>query len=387
VHSHHVAEDPNEGKLYKIFTRYVGPFLEGEQGKKKRKLLALGIGLAILVSVSLALPFKIVVMKMLPFDNKSEFQVVVDMPAGTSLEQTSRVIHALGDYLRTVPEVTDYEAYVGSASPINFNGLVRQYYLRKSSNLGDIQVNLMDKHERDRKSHEIAVAVRPHLEAIARQYQANVKIVEVPPGPPVLSPLVAEVYGLDYQGQLDTAKQIRKVFESTKDIVDVDDSVIAAAPKLVVKVDQHIVDAIHTALDGEDVSYLHPGNLKYPLPIRLELPTASKRNMADLEEIRVPGNNGKLVAMGDLVQVVQSQREQPIFHKDLLPVVYVTGDMAGKLDSPLYGMFDMVSKLHKLKTQQGNPLAQHFIAQPQNPYQYSIKQVGWRMADHLRDLP
>jgi len=399
AHAHHASQDTEDTKLYKIFVRYVGPFLEGEPGKKKRRLLAGAIGLAILISVSLALPFKIVVMKMLPFDNKSEFQVVVDMPAGTSLEQTARVMHALGAYLETVPEVTDYEAYVGSASPINFNGLVRQYYLRKAANMGDIQVNLTDKHERERKSHEIARGVRPHLEAIAKQYQANVKIVEVPPGPPVLSPLVAEVYGLDYNGQLATAKQVRKVFESTPDIVDVDDSVIAAAPKLIVKVDQHkaalwgvsqasIVNAIHTALDGEDVSYLHPGYLKYPLPIRVELPTASKRDMSNLEEIRVPSRNGKLIAMGDLIHVTESEREQPIYHKDLLRVVYVTGDMAGKLDSPLYGMFDIAGKLTKLKTQQGYPLAQHYIAQPQNPYLYSIKWDGeWQVTyETFRDM-
>jgi len=399
VHAHHAAQEATDGRLYKIFVRYVGPFLQGEQGKRKRRLLAGGIGLAILLSASLALPFKVVIMKMLPFDNKSEFQVVVDMPEGTPLEQTARVMHALGAYLRTVPEVTDYEAYVGTAAPINFNGLVRQYYLRKSPNMADIQVNLTDKHDRERKSHEIARAVRPQLEAIARQYQANVKIVEVPPGPPVLSPLVAEVYGLDYKGQLATAKQVRKQFESTPDIVDIDDSTVATAPKLVVNVDQHkaalwgvseqaITHAIHTALEGEDVSYLHPGYLKYPLPIRLELPVAQKRSITDLETIRVPSRNGKLVAMGDLIRVSKSEREQPIYHKDLLPVVYVTGDMAGHLDSPLYGMFEIAGKLAKVKDQQGNPISQNYIAPPKNPYLYSVKWDGeWQVTyETFRDM-
>jgi multidrug efflux pump subunit AcrB len=399
VHAQHAPVDESGGKLYQVFVRYVGPFLAGEQGRKRRRWLAGGIVLAILISASLALPFKIVVMKMLPFDNKSEFQVVVDMPEGTPLEQTSRVIHALGDYIKTVPEVTDYQAYVGSAAPINFNGLVRQYYLRKSPYMGDIQVNLTDKHVRDRKSHEIALAVRPHLDAIAKQYQANIKIVEVPPGPPVLSPLVAEVYGLDYEGQLATAKQVRKVFESTPDIVDVDDSVVSPAPKLVVNVDQHkaalwgvsqqaIVNAINTALNGEDVGYLHPGYLKYPLPIRVELPVASKRNLTDLEQIHVPSRNGKLIAMGDLVHVTTSEREQPVYHKDLLPVAYVTADMAGKLDSPLYGMFEMVGTLADQKTILGYPLEQNFISQPQNPYLYSIKWDGeWQVTyETFRDM-
>ncbi|MEJ2360607.1 MAG: efflux RND transporter permease subunit [Gammaproteobacteria bacterium] len=399
VHGHHTPQAATEGKLYRIFVRYVGPFLQGEQGRKRRWILAGVIGLAILISVSLALPFKVVIMKMLPFDNKSELQVVVDMPAGTPLQQTSRVLHALGGYLDTVPEVTDYEAYAGTASPINFNGLVRQYYLRKSPNMGDIQVNLTDKHERERKSHEIALALRPQLDAIAEKYHANIKIVEVPPGPPVLSPLVAEVYGLNYNGQLALAKRVRKAFESTPDIVDVDDSVIASAPKLIVQVDQHkaalwgvsqqsIVSAIHTALDGEDISYLHPGHLKYPLPIRLELPANQKRGIAELEDIHVPGANGKLIAMSDLVHVVRSEREQPIYHKDLLPVVYVTGDMAGKLDSPLYGMFDIAGKLARLNTPQGYPLAQHYIAQPQNPYLYSIKWDGeWQVTyETFRDM-
>jgi multidrug efflux pump subunit AcrB len=187
--------------------------------------------LLILLSMGLAAA-KLVVLKMLPFDNKSEFQIIVDMPEGTALERTAQVLGELGRFLQQVPEVRDYQVYAGTAAPINFNGLVRQYYLREGAHLGDIQVNLVDRRARERKSHEIASAVRAPLQAIGRRFDANVKIVEVPPGPPVLSPLVAEIYGLDYQGQIDVAKQVRAVFEATPDIVDVDDSVEAPAPQL-----------------------------------------------------------------------------------------------------------------------------------------------------------
>ena len=176
--------------------------------------------------------------KMLPSDNKGEFQIVLDMPEGTSLEQTSRVLQEMGQYIGNQENVTDYEIYAGTAAPISFNGLVRQYYLREGSNVGDIQVNLIDKHYRDAESHEIALSVREPLQRIAKKYNGNVKVVEVPPGPPVMSPIVAEVYGLDYQGQIIQAKQLRKVFESTANIVDVDDSVEYAAEKLTIVVDR-----------------------------------------------------------------------------------------------------------------------------------------------------
>jgi multidrug efflux pump subunit AcrB len=200
-------------------------------------MLLAGIMLLITASVALVVT-KSVVLKMLPFDNKSEFQVVLDMPEGTSLEQTARVLDELGDYLGTVEEVSDYQVYAGTASPIGFNGLVRQYYLREGAHLGDIQVNLVDKHDRERKSHEVALAVRAPLQAIAREYNGNLKVVEVPPGPPVLSPLVAEVYGLNYEGQTEAAWEIRRVFENTPDIIDVDDSVEYPSAKFVVQVDR-----------------------------------------------------------------------------------------------------------------------------------------------------
>ncbi len=401
---HHPAHGDGEGgqpaggALYRIFRRGLGPFLNGDAGRPRRILL--GVGILVLIAGSLSLAaFELVVLKMLPFDNKSEFQVVVDMPEGTTLEQTARVMGELGDYLSGVPEVTDYEVYTGTSAPINFNGLVRQYYLRSGANVADIQVNLTGKHARERKSHEIALAVRKPLQEIGRRYHANVKIVEVPPGPPVQAPLVAEIYGLSYDGQIKVAKQVRKVFEATPHIVDVDDSVEATAPKFILRVDQQkaallgvsqsaVVNAISAALSGEDVTYLHPENLKYPLPIRMELPVGDKASMARLLDLRVRSGNGALVPLSEVATAERTTREHAIYHKDLLQVVFVTGDMAGPLDSPLYGMFEIMSRLTHTPVANGQVLEQFLFSQPDNPYRYSLKWDGeWQVTyETFRDM-
>ncbi len=402
THTHTAPQGVNawlsDERLYALFVKYVKPFLQGDNGRRKRRQLMLTVLGLIIVSVSLVV-FKLVILKMLPFDNKSEFQVVVDMPEGTTLEQTARTLQVLGKHLATIPEVTDYQAYAGTAAPINFNGLVRQYYLRSGSNVGDIQVNLSDKAHRHRKSHEIATAVRAELQQLGKQYDANVKVVEVPPGPPVLSPLVAEVYGLEHHDQLQLAKKVRAAFSATEGVVDVDDSIEADQPRWIVQVDQHkaalwgvapqaITQAIHTAMHGEDVSYLHPGEVKYPVSVRLEYPLAQQSRLSDVMQLQVRSNNGRLVHLSDLVIVQQSLNEQPIIHKDLLPVVFVTGDVAGKIDSPLYGMFTINSKLAELETPQGLPLQRNFIHQPDNPYTYSIKWDGeWQVTyETFRDM-
>jgi multidrug efflux pump subunit AcrB len=397
--SGHVHDETGEeDKLYGIFKRYLGPFLNAEAGRPKRRKLAGLVLLLILLSIGLV-GIKLVVLKMLPFDNKSEFQVVVDMPEGTSLEQTGRVLGELGRYLGTVPEVTDYQVYVGAASPINFNGLVRQYYLRAGANVGDIQVNLLPKHERDRESHEVALSVREPLHAIGRKYNANIKIVEVPPGPPVQSPLVAEIYGLDYVGQLAMAKSVRQVFEQTPDVVDVDDSTEADAPKLIVAVDQQkaallgvsqqsIVGALSAALSGDDLGYLHTGDMKYPLPIRLEFRPGDKAHIDNLLALKVRGNNDALIPVAEVVRLIETRREHAIYHKDLLPVVFVTGDMAGDLDSPLYGMFEIYGELQNIPLANGAPLEQTLITPPANPYRYSLKWDGeWQVTyETFRDM-
>ena len=393
-HKAHAEEDADQHGLYAFFKKYLTPFLSESRGKSNRRKLLIGIIALLFLSVALA-GVKLVVLKMLPFDNKSEFQVVVDMPEGTPVEQTARVLGELGRYIASVEEVTDYQAYAGTAAPINFNGLVRQYYLRSLAHQGDIQVNLVNKSERDRKSHEIASALRKPLQEIGKRLNANVKVVEVPPGPPVLSPLVAEIYGLNYEGQRAVAKQVRKVFDSTADIVDVDDSIEAAAEKLIIKVDQQkaaihgvdqrqIVKAITTVLNGEDVSYMHSGDMKYPLPLRMQFSVSNKARVDALLSLRVRSNTGGLLPLADVVEFENSTLEHAIYHKDLLPQVLVTGDMAGDLDSPLYGMFDIMSALNKAE----NPMQQYLINQPENPYKYSLKWDGeWQVTyETFRDM-
>ncbi|MEJ2141148.1 MAG: efflux RND transporter permease subunit [Gammaproteobacteria bacterium] len=396
---HHSDGKIEEDRLYKNFKQYVSPYLNKDEGQpKRRKLTYIIIGL-IIFSASLAIPFQVVVMKMLPFDNKSEFQVVVDMPEGTTVEQTARVLNELGQHLSSVKEVTDYQVYAGAASPINFNGLVRQYYLREGSYVGDIQVNLVDKHERDRKSHEIALSVRKPLQAIGKKYNANVKVVEVPPGPPVMSPLVAEIYGLDYNGQMKVAKAVRDVFISTDDIVDVDDSIETRATKIIVKVDQQkaaqlgvsqhaVVTSLSAALSGDDVSYLHTGHQKLPLPIRLEFSVADKASFNSLLALKVRSQQGRMIPLADIVELVESEREQAIYHKDLLPVVFVTGDLAGNLDSPLYGMVDIYQSLKETPVTDSKTIEQYLINQPENPYEYSVKWDGeWTITyETFRDM-
>jgi multidrug efflux pump subunit AcrB len=392
-----IAAHPHDGSaessITRFFTRLMSPFLEGSRGRLMRWLLLGGILLLIVASLSLTF-YKAVVLKMLPFDNKSEFQVVLDMPEGTSLEQTTRVLDAMADYLARVEEVTDYQAYAGTASPIGFNGLVRQYYLREGANVGDIQVNLVDQHQRERKSHEIALAVREPLQAIAENYNGNAKIVEVPPGPPVMSPLVAEVYGLNYRGQTEAAWEIRQVFENTLDIVDIDDSVEHPSAKFVVWVDRSkaarlgvsqstVAEALATVFAGEDVSYIHGENLKYAVPIRLEYSDADKADLAQVLALRVRAENGALVPLSEIVEIIPQVREYSIHHKDLLPVVYVTGDMAGATDSPLYGLFEISAQLGG---EAG--IEQWFLSQPENPYVYSLKWDGeWQITyETFRDM-
>lgn len=388
-----------EGGLLALFRRLLTPFLNRKAGRANRLKLLAGIMAAILGAVSLA-AFELVVLKMLPFDNKSEFQIVVDMPAGTALEHTARVLQEIGAYVATIPEVTDYQTYAGTAAPINFNGLVRQYYQRALPEQGDLQVNLVDKHHRDRKSHEIALAARPGIEAIARKFNARVKVVEVPPGPPVLAPIVAEVYGPDYAGQIAVAQRMREVFGATPDIVDIDDSVEVDAPKVVLRVDrnkaalmgvtqQDVVNTIRIALGGDNVTALRTGSAKYAIPVRLTLPPEREMSLDALLKLQMRAQDGALIPLSELVQSVATRRERTIYHKDLLPVVYVVGDMAGKLDSPLYGMFAMRSRLTGESSAAGGTLNEYFIRQPQTRYvQYAFKWDGeWQVTyETFRDM-
>lgn len=394
--THH--ESAIGGSISSLFLRVFTPLLDDARGGRNRLLLWLGV--ALLIAISLILPIsKLVVMKMLPFDNKSEFQVVVDMPAGAPLEKTARVLHAMTAYLATVPEVENYQAYAGLSAPINFNGLVRQYYLRNGGEVGDIQVNLVDKHHRSDKSHAIASRVRPALQKIADEFGAKLKVVEVPPGPPVQSPIVAEIYGPDQAGREQIAKQVKQVFMQTTDVVDVDESAIASAPKQEWIIDRKkaallgvsqeaIINTMRSGLSGENVTYLHDAS-KFPAAIQLRLPTELQANTDALLQLSVRATNGQLVPIRELVSQQDVQREQPIYHKDMLPVNYVVGNLGGKLDSPLYGLFTMRSAILDIKTPSGEVLDEYFIRQPNEAQrQFALKWDGeWQVTyETFRDM-
>ena len=395
------AHEPPAGdtRLTKLFRTRLTPFLRGSEGRGARRMLWLGIGVAILFSVTLP-AVKLVILKMLPFDNKSEFQIIVDMPVGTPLEKTAQVLSEMGTAVAKVPEVTDYQAYTGTAAPINFNGLVRQYYLRSGPEVGDLQVNLVGKHDRDRKSHQIAQAIRPAVETIAKKHGADVKVVEVPPGPPVMSPIVAEIYGPDYDAQIQVAKQVRGVFEKSEGIVAIDDTVEDDAQRFVLRVLQNkaavagvvqkdIVATMKMGLSGENVTPIHGSGAKYEIPVRITLPPERQSAIGELLKLTVRSNNGNLVPLSELVEVMPSAREKTIYHKDLLPVVFVVGDTGGKLDSPLYGLFEMRGNLKDIPLAQGGTLSEYFISQPDDRYAgFSLKWDGeWQVTyETFRDM-
>ena len=394
----HAEVSPFKKWLHRFFHGVFTPFLNDSTGSRNRWALGAGVLGAIVLSVTLPVAGW-VALKMLPFDNKSEFQVVVDMPAGTRVEETEKVLRALGAHLSTVPEVTHYQAYAGLSAPINFNGLVRQYYLRSGGNVGDIQVNLQDKHLRKAQSHIIAMRERPALQAIGKTFNANVKVIEVPPGPPVLAPIVAEVYGPTDEGRIQVAKSVRAMFSQQHGVVDVDDSTISAAPRQVLLINrqkaaqmgvsqQAIVSTLRAALAGESTVYAHDQN-KYAAAIVIRLPKGEQTSLDHLLSLGVRNSQREVVPIRQLITLSDTLREQPIYHKDLLPVIYVVGDMAGQVDSPLYGMFGMRSGLQNITTPNGKPVDEYFIQPPADPYQhYAVKWDGeWQMTyETFRDM-
>lgn len=385
-------EQVAESQYNAVFQRVFSPFLLHDKAARRRKLLWGGLIFLVIVSVGLA-AMKLVILKMLPFDNKSEVQIVIDMPEGSPLEKTAAVTRALTDYLSTVADVTDYQAYVGTASPINFNGLVRQYYLREGWHQADIQINLRDKHQREQHSHALALNLREPLTVIAKKWDARIKVVEVPAGPPVLSPIVAELYGLNEQQRQNQASQLVKVFEQTDGIVDIDSSVEVKADRQIINVDrnkaslfglsqQQIVEAIQLALAGKDVGYLHDDNVKYAIPLRLQWSIENKANLDAVLNMKLINQQGEMIRLSDVVNVVDGEHQQTLYHKDLQAVTYVTADMAGKVDSPLYGMFSVYQQLENMS------IEQYLVSVPSLALQDSLKWDGeWQITyETFRDM-
>jgi multidrug efflux pump subunit AcrB len=398
--------DKLAGRLDRFFHRVMTPFLNAERGRRNRMKLWGAVALAILLSV-LLVPLKLVVLKMLPFDNKSEFQVVVDMPTGTAVEDTAALLRELAVEVAKLPEVTHYQAYAGLPAPISFNGLVRQYYLRTGGEVGDLQVNLVDKSDRSRKSHDIAQAVRPALEKIAKARGADIKVVEVPPGPPVLSPIVAEIYGPEYDAQMRLAKQVRGVFENTPDLTAIDDTVLDPAQRIVLRVDTakaalygvpvvEVARVARLALAGEDITPIHDGHSKYTVPVRVGLSSAARGSLDAMLKLKVRGQDERgqtyEVALAELVVPQTMERERVIHRKDLQPVVYVMADVAGgagKTDSPLYGVFAARAAIAKLDPPGGLPLEERWISPASDRYsQFALKWDGeWQITyETFRDM-
>jgi len=343
AHSHEHHEGEKEDWTTRLYRRVMGPIIHHPvwQG-------AFLVVITLLLLGSVALLFvKAVKVKMLPFDNKSEFQVIVDMDEGTTLEQTARVAREIAAAVREEPEVTDYQVYAGTSAPYNFNGLVRHYFLRRGPNVADIQVNLLPKHARKAQSHDIAKRVRPKVQAVAAKYGARVKVAEVPPGPPVLQTLVAEIYGPDYDQQIGIARQVRDIFKKTPGVVDVDWYMEADQPKLVFRIDhekaalngvsaEQIAAAVRTAQAGTYVGLLHRPEEKEDVAIEVRLPLPQRANLADLLALPVSG-----VPLGELVKVEETVGDHSIYHKNLMPVVYVTGDVGGAEESPVYAILKL----------------------------------------------
>ena len=367
--------------------------------KSSSRLVFLVFVVALLGGAVALVVTKLVKVKLLPFDNKSEFQVIVDHEEGTPLEVALETARRMRDYLATVPEVRNVELYAGTAAPFNFNGLVRHYFLRRSPHLADLQVNLASKHDRDLQSHEIAKRVRPALAEIARRRGATVKVVEIPPGPPVLATLVAEIYGPTRQVRRDAAKRVRGLFETTADVVDVDDSSEAERERVLVSVDREkaalkgipVGAAVETMAGpgaGTDVARLELPGSREPVPVRVRLSRADRASRDRRLAMRVESPAGGQVSIGELARVERVPEPQPLLRKDLKPVEYVMGDLAGEKESPVYAILALDRELDALKLEGGATIERYSIAPPETSDRVAMKWDGeWQITyEVFRDL-
>ncbi|TLU81555.1 MAG: efflux RND transporter permease subunit [Chlorobium sp.] len=402
---HQEEYDITKTGYYKLFNVILSPFIESSL----KRWIAFGVVGLMLVGAIALVPIKAVQMKMLPFDNKNEFQVIIDMPEGTPLEQTATVAKEVAKWLKTVPEVSSYEYYVGTNAPINFNGLVRHYYLRQKANMADIQVNLVPKGERSLQSHDIAKKVRASVQQIARRYNGNAKIVEIPPGPPVLSTLVAEIYGPSQFEQIALAKQVKQVFEKTPGVVDVDWLVEddQKVYNLVVNKEraafrgvtpEQIAQTLRISIAGMDVGLLHTDKEHDPVTIQVRLPRADRTSLQDLSGIFVQSQGmgalttrlraGEMIPLSELVSIEEKIEAKSIYRKDLRRVVYVTADVAGATESPVYAMLDMDKQIQKLKLPGGYSVTPLYTSTPASDDKPAMKWDGeWQITfEVFRDL-
>src|SRR5574344_102973 len=377
-------EDHAKGKMVEIYKNILTPLIENRQ----KRMNSIKIVIGLLIFSMMLIPLNLVQFKMLPFDNKSELQVIVDMPEGTTLEQTNLVTQELGKYIQTIPEVVNYQTYVGTSAPYNFNGLVRHYFLRQGSNEADIQVNFKSKHERHKQSHELAKEMRPELQKIGEKYNANIKIAEIPPGPPVMDTLVAEVYGPNPEKQIEIAGQIKDIFSKIKGIVDVDWYVEAPQNKITFAPDKEkaalngvgtdaISQTLTTANSGMPIGLVHFDNEKEPVEIMLRMPMQYRSEVdTNVAGLTVPNQTGNLIPLSALVKEQNGVQDQTIYHKNQRRVTYVIGDVAKEIESPVYAVLDMQGLVSKLKLDDGSKLKQLNIAEADREDKYSVKWDG-----------
>jgi multidrug efflux pump subunit AcrB len=379
----------------RLYRRVMTPLV----ASRRRRWIFLGGVAAMLLGACALIPLKLVLVKMLPFDNKSEFQVVVDMPAGTPLERTLAVEQSIGAYLAKQPLVENYQVYAGTSGPYNFNGLVRHYFLRRAPYQGDIQVNLVPIARRSDQSHALALQMRGPIDRIARQWNARVKIAEVPPGPPVLSTLVAEVYGPSYPQQIALARRIRGLFEQTPGVVDVDWLMNADEKKLDFKVEQDkaaldgisagdVSESVAIALGGAEAGLLHVPGSREDVPIRIRLARASRSNEDALRGLYLNGSDGRMVPLGALVEVERTHVDKDIYRKNLRSVVYVIGDVAGGEESPVYAILKLKKKIAALKIPEGYRVEQYYTGPPPSTEKLAVTWSGeWHITyEVFRDL-
>jgi multidrug efflux pump subunit AcrB len=388
-------EQARDSWTTRLYRRVMSPLIHSV---RYRALFFVGMVLLLLAAVALV-PLGLVRVKMLPFDNKSELQVILNMPDGTPLEQTARVAQALGTELAQQPDVLNYQTYTGTSGPYNFNGLVRHYYMRHQSNQADIQVNLLPASKRSEQSHAIAKRLRPLLDAIGNQYGARIQVSEVPPGPPVIQTLVAEVYGPDLAGQTQVGQQIKSIFQHTAGVVDTDWYVEDPQPRLSMRVDevkaaQHgiaVADVTRTlslALSGTQAGLIHDQATREPVPARVEMNRSDRSSEQELESIRMPGADGTMISLRELLDVEHTTIQPSIYHKNLRRVVYVTGDLAGAEESPVYAISKMNKQLDHLILPAGYTLTRYNAVQPDSTDHYSMKWDGeWHITiEVFRDL-
>jgi len=387
--------DLKSNRIYRWYNRIEKPFLD--HSKKRRAMLA--ITAFLLLGAILMFFTESVAVKMLPFDNKNEFQVVIDMPEGTTLERTAVVTQEIAQYLSTVPEVVNYQNYIGTSAPITFNGLVRHYDLRGGSNMADIQVNLLHKADRDLQSHDIAKKVRPEIQKIAQKYHANVKVIEVPPGPPVLSTLVAEVYGPDYGEQIKVAEQVKDILENTADVVDVDWMTEDKQTEYRLEIDKEkamlngilpvqIVQNLTLVLQEYPISNLYDAQSSDNIGIVLSLDDKSKTDLQAIQNLKIKNRHGNVIPISDLVTVKTDTLQKTIYRKDQKRVVYVLADMAGALESPVYAILGMDEKFQKIKLPKGYQINELYLGQPSDESDFTVKWDGeWQITlEVFRDL-